>query len=419
MTVTRKPELISPAGDRTSLLAALQAGADAVYFGAEGYNMRAASRNFTSDDFADIADLCGKHDAKAYLALNTVVYDDEIRDVQKTVEAAKKSGLNAVICWDISVIEACREIGMPIHISTQASVSNYNAVRFYASLGAKMIVPARELTLEQINSITGSIRQDGLDVAIECFVHGAMCMAVSGRCFLSQDIFGRSANRGECMQPCRRSYIIIDAEDGHELELGTDTVMSPKDLCTISFIDKLIKAGVKGFKIEGRNRSPEYVHTTTACYRQAIDYTIEHGYEEHFRDNFEALTTELTGELKKVYNRGFSKGFYFGQLFDAWTKQYGSLATEKKIYAGTVQKYYPRAGIAEILIHTRGIHRNEKLSIQGPTTGLVTIHAGSFRVNDQPADLALKGDLVTIPCAEKVRKNDKVYVLENTPTSRD
>lgn len=419
MIVTRKPELISPAGDRTSLLAALQAGADAVYFGAEGYNMRAASRNFTSDDFADIADLCGKHDAKAYLALNTVVYDDEIRDVQKTVKAAKKSGLNAVICWDISVIDACKEIGMPIHISTQASVSNYNAVRFYASLGARMIVPARELTLEQIRSITDSIRQDGLDVAIECFVHGAMCMAVSGRCFLSQDIFGRSANRGECMQPCRRSYIIIDAEDGHELELGTDTVMSPKDLCTISFIDTLIKAGVTGFKIEGRNRSPEYVHTTTACYRQAIDYTIEHGHEEHFRDNFEALTTELTGELKKVYNRGFSKGFYFGQPLDAWTKQYGSLATEKKIYAGTVQKYYPKAGIAEILIHTRGIHRNEKLSIQGPTTGLVTIHADSFRVNDQAADLALKGDLVTIPCAEKVRKNDKVYVLENTPTSRD
>ena len=413
MITTRKPELISPAGDRTSLLAALQAGADAVYFGAEGYNMRAASRNFTNDGFADIADLCGKHDAKAYLALNTVVYDDELRDVQKTVEAAKKSGLNAVICWDMSVIETCREIGMPIHISTQASVSNYNAVRLYASLGAKMVVPARELTLEQIRSITSSILQDRLDVALECFAHGAMCMAVSGRCFLSQDIFGRSANRGECMQPCRHSYIVIETEDGHELELGTDTVMNPKDLCTIGFIDQLIGAGITGFKIEGRHRSPEYVHTTTACYRKAIDCVTEHGREKDFSQTFAALTKDLTKELEKVYNRGFSKGFYFGRPVYAWTKEHGSLATEKKVYAGTVQKYYPRAGVAEILVHTRGIHKNEKLSIQGSTTGLVTLIAESLRVNDQPADSALKGDLVTIACSEKVRKNDKVYVLEN------
>lgn len=419
MTTPRKPELISPAGDRTSLLAALQAGADAVYFGAEGYNMRAASRNFTSDDFADIARLCRKHNAKAYLALNSVVYDNETGEVEKTVEAAKESGLDAVICWDFSVIEACRKVGMPIHISTQASVSNFNAVRFYASLDAKMIVPARELTLEQIRSITYNIHQNRLDVAMECFVHGAMCMAVSGRCFLSQDIFGRSANRGACMQPCRRSYIIIDAENGHELELGTDTVMSPRDLCTIGFIDKLIGAGVTGFKIEGRNRSPEYVHTTTACYRKAIDYTIKHGNEEDFKKNFYTLTKDLTKELEKVYNRGFSKGFYFGLPVDAWTKQYGSLSTEKKIYAGTVQKYYPKAGVAEILVHTRGIRRGEKLSVQGTTTGLVTLTATSLRVNDQPVDSAEKGDLVTIACPEKVRKNDKVYVLESISARQD
>ena len=412
MPTTRRLELISPAGDRTSLLAALQGGADAVYFGAEGYNMRAASRNFTNDDFADIAGLCGKYTAKAYLALNTVIYDDEIQDVQKTVEAAKESGLDAIICWDMSVIEACRKAGMPLHISTQASVSNYNAVRFYSSLGAGMIVPARELTLDQVSDITRNIRRDQLDVTIECFVHGAMCIAVSGRCFLSQDIFGRSANRGECMQPCRRNYKIIDIEDDHELELGTDTVMSPRDLCTISFIDRLIEAGVTGFKIEGRNRSPEYVHTTTACYREAIDYTIEHGNEKDFRKNFDALTKDLTKELEKVYNRGFSKGFYFGRPLDAWTKQYGSLATEKKVYAGTVQKYYPKAGIAEILIHTRGIHQNERLSIQGETTGLVILTVESMRVDDQPVLSALKGNLVTIPCKTKVRKNDKVYLLE-------
>ena len=412
MTRARRPELISPAGDRTSLLAALQAGADAVYFGAEGYNMRAASRNFTIGDFADIAGLCSKHEAKAYLALNTVVYDKETREIAETVQAAKSAGLDAVICWDLSVIEACREAGMPFHVSTQASVSNYRAVRFYASLGARMIVTARELTLEQVRGITESIRTDGLDVATECFVHGAMCMAVSGRCFLSQDIFGRSANRGECMQPCRRSYIILDAEDGHEMALGTDTVMSPKDLCTISFIDKLVEAGITGFKIEGRNRRPEYVHTTTACYRKALDYAVENGHEKNFGKDFEALTNDLTNELAKVYNRGFSKGFYFGQPVDAWTRQYGSRASEKKVYAGAVRKYYPRAGVAEVLVHTRGIHKNEKLSIQGSTTGLVILTAESMRVDDRPSDYALKGDVLTLSCPEKVRKNDKVYVLE-------
>ncbi|UZJ37250.1 peptidase U32 family protein [Prosthecochloris sp. SCSIO W1103] len=419
MTLPHRLELISPAGDRTSLLAALQAGADAVYFGAEGYNMRAASRNFTRGDFTDIAGLCGKYHAKAYLALNTVVYDDEIQTVEETVMAAKDAGLDAVICWDLSVIEACRKADIPFHISTQASVSNYSAVQFYASLGARMIVPARELTLEQVQNIISSIRNDRLNVTIECFIHGAMCMAVSGRCFLSQDIFGRSANRGACMQPCRRSYTIIDAEDGHELELGTDTVMSPKDLCTITFIDKLIKAGVTGFKIEGRNRSPEYVHTTTTCYRKAIDYTLEHAHEKDFSQTFDALTKELMKELETVYNRGFSKGFYFGKPVDAWTKQYGSLATEKKVYVGTVQKYYPKAGVAEILVHTKGIDKKNKLTIQGPKTGLVTLIAESLRVNDQPADSALKGEIVTIACAAKVRKNDKVYVFESFLAHRD
>jgi len=412
MDINRKIELISPAGDRTSLLAALQAGADAVYFGAEGYNMRAASRSFTRDDFETITDQCATYDAKAYLALNTVIYDEELPDVQKTVLAAKAAGLDAIICWDQSVIEACREAGMPFHLSTQASVSNYHAVNYYASLGAEMIVPARELTLEQIRKITERIRREKLDVAIECFVHGAMCMAVSGRCFLSQDIFGRSANRGACMQPCRRRYRVIDSDDGHEIDLGTDTVMSPEDLCTITFIDKLIDAGITGFKIEGRNRSPEYVHTTTACYRKAIDYTLEHRHEKQFRRHFEALTKELTTELQKVYNRGFSHGFYLGAPVDSWTQQYGSLATEKKVYAGTVQKYYPKAEVAEILIHTRGIHAEEKLSIQGTTTGLVILHAQSIRVDNQPALSASKGDIVTIPCRKKVRKNDKVYVLE-------
>ncbi len=282
-------ELIAPAGDRTSLLAALQAGADAIYFGAEGYNMRAASKSFGTDDFPDIAALCGRHGAKAYLALNTLICDRELDTVDDMVKAASEKGLDAVICWDQAVVDACRRNGMPFHLSTQASVSNYAAVRHYASLGANMIVLARELTLEQVEAITASIREDGLDLRIECFVHGAMCMAVSGRCFLSQDLFGRSANRGACMQPCRRRYRIVDPDDGKELTLDADTVMSPKDLCTLPFIDKLLAAGISGFKIEGRNRSPEYVGTTTACYRKALDFCLEHAEDANFREKYECV----------------------------------------------------------------------------------------------------------------------------------
>ena len=405
------PELIAPAGDRTSLLAALQAGADAIYFGAEGYNMRAASKNFRTEDFADISALCGRHGAKAYLALNTLICDRELDAVKDTVKAASEAGLDAIIGWDPAVLDACRHNGMPFHLSTQASVSNYAAVRHYASLGADMIVLARELTLEQVEAISAKIRADDLDLRIECFAHGAMCMAVSGRCFLSQDLFGRSANRGACMQPCRRRYRIIDADEGHELEIGIDTVMSPKDLCTLPFIDKLLAAGISGFKIEGRNRSPEYVRTTTACYRKALDFCLEHAQNPNFREEYDALAAKLVKKLGTVYNRGFSNGFYFGRPVDAWTRQYGSLATERKIYIGTVTKYYAKAGIAEIRIHARGLQLHDKLSIQGPTTGLVMTDASAFRANDKPATSAGRGDIVTIPSA-KVRKNDKVYVLE-------
>ena len=419
MSTARNIELVSPAGDSTSLQAALQAGADAVYFGAEGFNMRAASRNFTIEDFPSVTRLCARYGAKAYLALNTLVYDEEAGTVAKTVQAAKNAGIHAVICWDMSVIQACRNAGMPFHISTQASVSNYEAAAFYAALGATMIVPARELSIDQVKNITEKIRDNRLELKIECFVHGAMCVAVSGRCFLSQDLFGRSANRGQCLQPCRRKYSIRDAEEDNELELGTHTVMSPKDLCTISFLDKLVDAGITGMKIEGRNRSPEYVRTTTACYREAIDYLLEHRRETGFRQGFETVTKRLEKELETVYNRGFSSGFYFGQPLSAWAETSGSKATEKKVYTGTVLKYYSKAGVAEILVHSRGIHENEKLSIQGPTTGLVILVADSMRVDDQPSSHAEKGDLVTIACKQKVRKNDKVYVLENISTNRD
>ncbi len=404
-------ELIAPAGDMTCLLTALKAGADAVYFGAEGYNMRAGSINFTPADFPNVMNICAKHSAKAYLALNTIVYDNELKKMTQTVAAAKAAQIDAVICSDMAVIEACRKIDMPFHISTQASVSNYSAVQLYAALGAKMIVLARELTLEQVRHITGKIKSDGLGVRIECFVHGAMCVAVSGRCFMSQELFGRSANRGQCVQPCRRQYIITDPEENEELELGTDYVMSPKDLCAIEFLDVLIDAGISAFKIEGRSRSPEYVHTTTSAYRQALNLCTRHRADPEFRSNYSNLTMRLKNDLAQVYNRGFSEGFYFGKPLDAWTREYGSLAQEKKTYIGDVKKYYPKAGVAEILIYARGLRRGNKLSILGPKTGVVILTADTFFTNDQPDTDAGKGDSVTIKCTT-VRKNDKVYLLE-------
>ncbi len=404
-------ELIAPASDMTCLLTALKAGADAVYFGAEGYNMRAGSINFTPADFPNVMNICAKHSAKAYLALNTIVYDNELKKMTQTVAAAKAAQIDAVICSDMAVIEACRKIDMPFHISTQASVSNYSAVQLYAALGAKMIVLARELTLEQVRHITGKIKSDGLGVRIECFVHGAMCVAVSGRCFMSQELFGRSANRGQCVQPCRRQYIITDPEENEELELGTDYVMSPKDLCAIEFLDVLIDAGISAFKIEGRSRSPEYVHTTTSAYRQALNLCTRHRADPEFRSNYSNLTMRLKNDLAQVYNRGFSEGFYFGKPLDAWTREYGSLAQEKKTYIGDVKKYYPKAGVAEILIYARGLRRGNKLSILGPKTGVVILTADTFFTNDQPDTDAGKGDSVTIKCTT-VRKNDKVYLLE-------
>ncbi len=404
-------ELISPAGDWTCLRTALRAGADAVYFGAEGYNMRASSRSFIPGDFPEVAAACREHEAKAYLALNTLIYDDELEAVRKTVAAAKTAGIDAVICWDMAVIEACRTVAMPFHLSTQASVSNYPAVKHYTALGAAMIVLARELTIEQIKSITDEIKRDDLPVKIECFVHGAMCVAVSGRCFMSQDLFGRSANRGECLQPCRRKYRVTDTDEKFELDLGEDYVMSPKDLCAIEFIGELVEAGITGFKIEGRNRSPEYVQLATAAYRRAIDAFLSEENTPEGRLGFRKTAATLKDGLARVYNRGFSEGFYFGQPFDAWAKRYGSLGTEKKTYIGIVEKYWPKAGVAEILIHARGLQSGETLSIQGPETGLVRFDDARFFCNEAPAEQAGKGELVTLKC-ERVRKGDKVYVIE-------
>lgn len=412
MDLLRTPELIAPAGDRTALQAALQAGADAVYFGAEGYNMRKASRNFSASDFPELAELCSAFGAKSYLALNTIIYDSELETLDRTVAAAAASGIDAVICWDMAVVEACRRHAIPFHLSTQASVSNFTALRHYASLGARMIVLARELTLEQVRHISEQIHSEGLDVQLESFIHGAMCVAVSGRCFLSQEIFGRSANRGECLQPCRRSYRVTDIEEGFEFDLGTSTVMNPRDLCTVTFLDQLLEAGVTGLKIEGRNRSPEYVATTTAAYRNAIDFIMEHHTAADFRERWKMLSQDLEQELDKVYHRGFSSGFYFGRPLNAWSSHHGSASSERKTYIGTVTKYYPKAKIAELIIHSRGLDAGERISIQGPTTGVLFLQGDTFHAKDKPATHAEKGDTVTLPCPGKVRVNDKVYVHE-------
>ncbi|HHE32249.1 MAG TPA: U32 family peptidase [Chlorobaculum parvum] len=404
-----KPELISPAGDWTSMRAALDAGADALYFGAEGFNMRAA-KGFAPGDFGGIAQLCAKHGAKAYLALNSVIYDAELGEMDKTIAAGKAAGLDAVICWDLAVVEACHRHDMPIHLSTQASVSNIEALRFYASLGARMVVLARELTLEQTEAITQRIVAEKLPVTVESFVHGAMCVAVSGRCFLSQELFGRSANRGECVQPCRRSYRIADVEEGFELELGSDYVMSPKDLCALPFLDKLFDAGIGAFKIEGRNRSPEYVATTTAAYRKAIDFIAAHRNDEDFDEAYRSLVGRLQDELARVYNRGFSKGFFFGKPADVWARRSGSAATETKSYVGIVRKYFPKADVAEILVHSPGIDSGATLSIQGQATGLVTVPDAELHLDGQPVNRIEQGQIFTVRCP-RVRKNDKVYVL--------
>ncbi|MFO8016441.1 MAG: peptidase U32 family protein, partial [Candidatus Woesearchaeota archaeon] len=333
----RKPELLSPASDFTSLRAAIDAGADAVYFGVKGLNMRATAKNFTAAQLDRAVRQCHDNDARAYLTLNNIVYSKELGKVRKIVSEAKKAGIDAIICWDPAVIGEARKAGIPVHISTQASVSNPDSAMFYKRLGAERIIPARELNLNQIKEMRKKAK-----IEVECFVHGAMCVSISGRCFMSQHIFGRSANRGDCLQPCRRKYRVKleDVEEGHELELGEDHVMSPRDLCTLPFIEKLISAGIDAFKIEGRARSPEYVKTVTECYRSAID-----AYSEG------RLTRELKSDLMRklgtVYNREFSPGFYLGKPVREWASP-ETKATEKKAYIGKVKNYYPKQSVAVV-----------------------------------------------------------------------
>ncbi len=392
-------ELLSPAGDFASLRAAVSNGADAVYFGLKQLNMRAAAKNFSLSDMKEVVDYCHKNKVKAYLALNTIVYDNEIKKAQDILKKAKQAKVDAVIAWDIAILQLCKKLNLKIHLSTQANVTNSETIKFYKKLGVKRINLARELNLEQIKKLKKQ------NMEIECFVHGALCVSISGRCFLSQSLYGKSANRGECLQPCRREYEIKDKETGFKLKLGNNYVLSPKDLCALPFLDKLIKAKIDALKIEGRNRSPEYVAIVTKVYRKAIDSY----YKKRYNKN---LIKKLLRELKTVYNRGFSSNFYLG-IPDkkTFTDEYGSKATKKKVYLGYVKNFYKKIYVVEIKIEANSVKVGDELLIIGNKTGVKQEKIKSMEINHKPVKQAKKGQRVAIKFKNLVRKNDKVYLF--------
>ncbi|MBR9675507.1 U32 family peptidase [Candidatus Woesearchaeota archaeon] len=405
--VENKVELLAPVGNTTMLRAAINSGADSVYFGLKNLNMRAKAKNFELGQLKKIVEECHKKSVKAYLTLNTIIYDDEIGEVKKIVSEAKKVGVNAVICWDASVIEECKKQGVEFHISTQASISNFESIKHYANLGAKRVVLARECGLEQIKSMVSKIKKEKLGVEVEVFVHGAMCVSLSGRCFTSQFLYGRSANRGECLQPCRRSYKVIDSETNDELSLDHNFVMSAKDLSTIGFLDKLIEADITCFKIEGRMRSEEYVSVVTKAYREAINAY----YEKKLNPK---LIKKLAQKLGEVYNKGFSNGFYLGKPIGEYSDSYGSKSTKEKVYVGRVNNYYKKIGVFETRIENEDVSVGDKLMISGPSTGVALARVLNIQKNkDEDLKKAKKNDRVGVKTNVFVRRNDKVFKLKN------
>lgn len=395
------PELMAPAGDWTMLRAAVKAGADAVYFGVNKLNMRAKARNFSIEELPEISKFCKSKKVKSYLTLNTIVFEDEIAEAEQIIKAAKKTKIDRIICWDLAVAELCHKHKIPFCISTQGSVSNSLAASIYKKLGAVRIVLARECSLEEIKKIRKNTKLE-----IEAFIHGAMCIAVSGRCFMSHHLFGQSANRGECIQPCRREYEVYDTAAKKSILIGDDYVLSPKDLCTIEFIDQLIETGIDSFKIEGRKRAPEYVATTVSVYRKAIDL--------YYKKKLTAeKKKEFLKELETVYNRGFSKGFYFGKpSSEDYAGVEGSKATTRKVYVGKVLNYFKKPKVAQVLLETGQIKLKDQLLITGETTGLVEMTLDKLFVNEKSVKAAKKEDEVTFVTSELVRRNDKVYLIE-------
>jgi putative protease len=412
----KKPELMSPAGDITSLVAALEAGADAVYFGIADINMRASARNFSVEDLVEISQTCKKFGAKAYLALNTIIYDAEIEKAQNIIKLAKEAGIDAVICWDFSIISLALEEKMPIFVSTQMSVANSQALLFlYKTFGIKRFVLARECTLEEIihikKEIKAALGDKAKEIELEVFIHGAMCVSVSGRCFMSQFAFNASANRGECRQPCRREFEIREIRDGKEFLIGKDYVMSPKDLCAMPFLDKVLDAGVESLKIEGRGRSPEYVKIVTECYREFIDFYYENKGNDGFLQALEELKIKLMERLNSVFHRGFSDGFFFGRQIEDWSGGNGSKASHRKVQIGLVTNFFRKVGVAEIKIQNRGFSVDEELLFIGKTTGVKELKVVSIEKDAKPVLSAEKNEVVGVKLLEIVREGDEVFKL--------
>lgn len=406
-------EIMAPVGSPECLAAALQAGADSIYFGIENLNMRAHSAGtFTIDDLKEMARTCAAHGVKSYLTVNTIIYGEDLPLMRTILDAAREAGISAVIASDVAVMEYCNRIGQEVHLSTQLNISNIEALRFYARF-ADVVVLARELNMQQVSEIyRGIVEQDicgpsGQPIRIEMFCHGALCMAVSGKCYLSLNNTGRSANRGACMQICRRGYIVKDRETDIELEVDNKYIMSPKDLKTIRFIDRMMEAGVRVFKIEGRARGPEYVHTVVSCYREAIQSVVDGTFTEEKKDEWDE-------RLARVFNRGFWDGYYQGQFMGEWTKTYGSSATEKKVYVGKGVKYFSNIGVAEFVVEASELNVGDRLLITGPTTGALFLDAEEIRYELQPVQTARKGMHISLKVPDKVRPSDKLYKLVKT-----
>ena len=402
---------MAPVGSRESLAAAVQAGADSVYFGVGQLNMRSHSANhFDLNDLDYIVATCRAHDIKTYLTVNTIIYDEDVETMHTIIDAAVKAGVSAVIASDVAVMTYCREKGMEVHPSTQLNISNVEALKFYAQF-ADVSVLARELNMKQVKHIHEEIiRQNicgpsGRQIRIEMFCHGALCMAVSGKCYMSLHAANRSANRGQCVQICRRSYTVTDNETGNQLEIDNKYIMSPKDLKTVRFIDKMMDAGVRVFKIEGRARGPEYVYTVVTCYKEAIQSVLDGTFTEAKKDAWDQ-------RLTTVFNRGFWDGYYQGQTLGEWNKAYGSLATEKKTLVGVVNKFFSRLSVGEIAVQASTFKKGDKLLITGPTTGAMYLHATEIHDDNGPIDEAVQHTLVSVPVPSKVRPNDKVFRID-------
>ncbi len=405
-----KVELLAPCGSWESLMAAIQGGCDAVYFGIEQLNMRARSSiNFTLEDLKKISATAKAHKIKTYITLNTILYDHDISLMRSIVDEAKKNKIDAIIASDHAVMNYAKKTGMPVHISTQSNITNIETVEFYSQF-ADVMVMARELTLEQVGKITAEIKRRKIKgpagelIRVEIFAHGALCMAVSGKCYLSLHSDFASANRGACVQNCRRTYSVTDKESGIELEIDNEYIMSAKDLCTIDFLDKIMDAGVDVLKIEGRGRSEDYVHTTTQCYREALDSITSGSYSKE-------KIADWKKRLSAVFNRGFWDGYYMGKKMGEWNDEYGSKATKKKIYVAKGIKYFDNIGVGEFKMESQSLEVGDEIMISGPTTGIIQDKVLELRVNDKKTNKVKKGDTISMPLKIKIRSSDKLYKI--------